>query len=464
MRGSDFTSTIQDSQLVSERSKVSILMVAHAPAFALTKDRCRIFDHFFVGRNAENDLTIEDGKISGSHFRISVQDEDFLIEDLGSTNGTYLDGERLTQKKKLHTNAVIRVGQSVLIYHGDAEECLTPPPSEQYGIIGQFHTAAILKKIAEAAFSREHLLITGPTGSGKELAAKAVHTIMSQRNPKMPFVTHNAACFTNDDEATSTLLGIANRAFTSVNPRPGLIEQAEGGILFLDEIHNYTTRVQRSLLRIIEDKKFSRIGETVTRTADVRFLFASNEPGAIAPDLLGRLRQSPVMPSLTERRADIPGIFNHVLKKKLESYGISEMSVEPFLKGQHYELLCLNGFEKYNVRGIKHFADIIAAGIGTGTSLEEAIGTAFSTEFPNKVSLGTDKGDSRPSPPVRKAPLLESQDKKTRSKYERNKDLIIEQFKDHDGNISSTTRALERRGLKCSRRHVWSYLKQWGVI
>ena len=109
MSGSDITSTIEDKQPVSERSPVSILMVAHAPDDALTIDRCRLTENFTVGRNAENDLIIEDGKISGSHLKIFFEDERFCIEDQGSTNGTYIEGKRLTKKKILHNNR---------LYHG----------------------------------------------------------------------------------------------------------------------------------------------------------------------------------------------------------------------------------------------------------------------------------------------------------------------------------------------------------
>ncbi len=464
MKLSEITSTIEDDPSVSKRSPVSVLLVAHAPEEAIRTDRCRLYDNFTVGRNAENDLTIEDGKISGTHLKITAQGEHFYLEDLGSTNGTYLDGGRLDGKTMLHHNAVIRVGQTVMIYHGDGEECLAPLAVERYGMVGDFHTASILKKVAEAAFSTEHLLITGPTGSGKELAAKAVHAMMAEGRQGLPYVTHNAACFTNDDEATATLLGIANRAFTSVNQRPGLIEQAEGGVLFLDEVHNYTTRVQRSLLRIIEDKQYSRIGETSTRAADVRFLFASNEPESIAPDLSGRLRRSLALPPLRERRADIPGIFDAVLRTKLESYGISEAEVKPLLKGRHYELLCLDGFEKYNVRGIKHLADIIATGIGTGTPPEQAVEALFSNRSPHVAA--PNRSDSE-SVGLLSAPTSFARSEKdpvSESKYEKYKDIIIAQFNDRDRNISSTARALERRGLKVSRRHLRGYLRKWGVL
>lgn len=464
MKGPEITSTVEDTQSVSVRAPVPVVMVAHAPPRALKKDRCQVQDGFTVGRDSQSDLMIRDKKISGCHLRISVEGEHASIEDLGSTNGTYLQGKRLTQKERLRNNSVIRIGETVLVYHGDGEDCLVPPPTKRYGMVGEFHVASILKKVVEAVFSTEHLLITGPTGSGKELVAKAIHAMISRGQSSVPFVTHNAACFTNDDEATSTLLGIASRAFTSVDKRPGLIEQAEGGVLFLDEIHNYSARVQRSLLRIIEDKKFSRIGETVSRVADVRFLLASNDPQSIAPDLLGRLRQSLALSPLSERRADIPGIFNHILKTKLESYGISEKPIHAHLKGRHYELMCLDGFLRYNVRGIRQVADIIATKIGTGTPTEATIDRVFSEAFPEALPLETPGAESPVIVPTAPSHDHKPAGKATRSKYEKNRALIIEQFKDRDGNLSSTARALERRGLSCSRRHLREYLKKWGII
>ncbi len=467
MGDSKITKTsVEEHQSFVEQTPVPVLLVAHAPPDATTVDRCRLGANFLVGRGGDNHLSVRDHKISGRHFRIFSDGSGFCIEDAGSTNGTHVDGERLTGTRVLQNSAVIRAGHTVFVFHRAGEACLAPPPLHRYGMAGQFHVGPILKQIVEAALSKEHLLIQGPSGTGKELAAMAIAEIMGDGNGPVPFIAHNAAGFASETDAASTLFGVGKRSFTSVDSTPGLIEQAEGGGLFLDEIHNYTTRVQRSLLRVIEDRNYMRIGETIARTANVRFVMASNERDlshAIAPDLLGRVRRSIEIPPLSERRADIPSIFDHVLKKKLEQYDISAQSVMPHLHGEHYALMCQHGFQTYNVRGLRQVADIIATRIFAGTPPDKSINEVFAQQFGKFVSSRKVLPNTT-SPP--RAPTALSDDLpqvEGNSWYEQNKELIIATYLDRDGNCSSTTRALKAQGGACSRKFISIYLKKWGV-
>lgn len=466
----DITSTsIDEHSSVAPKSPVPVLLIAHSPGDTASRDRCRIRHDFSVGRNPDNDLAVSDHKMSGHHFVVKISGTDWILEDLGSTNGTFINGRRRNDPEVLTDNDLIRAGHTIFVFHRDGEELLMPPPIERHGTAGRFFVAKILKSLEEAALSKRHLLIVGPSGTGKELAAEAVARMTGTRDKPAPFVAHNAARFTSEEEATSTLFGVGAKAFSNVAARPGLIERAEGGVLFLDEIHNLTERVQRSLLRVIEDRLYSRIGETHQKAADVRFVMASNSDGpmaSMAHDLFARLRLVR-MPSLRERRADIPAIFDYMLQKKLDTFGIAPTAVSPCLKGEHYELLCLDGFEHDNVRGLIDIADRIATKIAAGTTAPDAVAAVFIEKYPAARKSGIfNKSDHLIAPSTvtetRDEPG-ETADDGAASTYEKYKDIIIATYRDREENISATMRALNSRGVPCSRRWLAVYLQKWGL-
>ncbi len=462
----DITSTsIDEKKTTATRAPVPVLLIAHAARGAVSVDRCRVPPSFTVGRKPSNDLAVQDHKISGTHFQITSNHRNFFIEDLSSTNGTYLHGERLTDRVSLKDGTIIRAGRTLFIFHTNAEHLLSPPPIERFGMAGRFHVTGLLKDIEEAACSKRHLLILGPSGSGKELASNAIASMSSRTKEPLPLLAHNAARFSSEEEATSTLFGVASRVFSNVAPRPGLIEQAEGGILFLDEIHNLTVRVQRSLLRVIEDHQYSRIGDTSVREANVRFVFASNadDPAnSMAHDLFARLRLV-MIPPLRARLADIPAIFNRLLADKLAQYKIDEASVLPCLTGEHYELMCLDGFPGDNVRGLIDLADRIATKITTATSPSDAVTKVFAKRFHASPSSGQRQtAMTMPDSPQPVSEHQESSDSGT-STYEKNKSLIISTYQDREENISATMRVLRAHGVSCSRRWLAAYLEKWGV-
>ncbi|MCP4199219.1 MAG: sigma-54-dependent Fis family transcriptional regulator [Proteobacteria bacterium] len=174
---------------------------------------------------------------------------------MGSTNGTFVNGQRIQAKKRhpLPSPSVIRVGRAVLVFQNNAKALLNPAPHERFGMAGNFHVGQLLQNLQQAAISGRHILLAGPSGAGKELCAHALASMMGTPNAPLPLIAHNAARFTSEEEAASTLFGIGPKVFSNVDSRPGLVEQAHSGALFLDEIHNLPERVQRSLLRVIED-------------------------------------------------------------------------------------------------------------------------------------------------------------------------------------------------------------------
>lgn len=170
-----------------------------------------------------------------------------------------------------------------------------------------------LRECRRAASHRENLLIRGERGVGKELLARYIHCTSSKvGTTDRPFVPVNSAAFTPSLFA-SELFGIEPRTATSVDGKPGLIESANGGDLFLDEIGDMPTDVQAAMLRVLQDRQVSRVGGRRAVPVDVRFLSATNaemeDPGGdFRADLLDRLRTGGTitLPPLRSRLEDIP--------------------------------------------------------------------------------------------------------------------------------------------------------------
>ncbi|MCP4606944.1 MAG: FHA domain-containing protein [Proteobacteria bacterium] len=474
------TSTDPDEDREDEKNPAPALLVAYRPQDSIPVDHFLLTSPspFSIGRRTEhNDLASDDLKISKYHAKITRDHGEFVIEDEGSTNGTYVNGEKITGAIPLSDAAVIRVGQTLLVFHFDARPMLSPLRSDRFGIAGQFHVMPLLKDLEEAALSERHVLLAGYTGSGKELAANALAELLKRK----PFVVHNAARYTSEEEIESTLFGISRRTFSNVDERPGLIERANRGVLFLDEVHNLPQRIQKSLLRVIEDKKYSRIGETKTRNADVRFIFASNKESpsyGLAHDFLARLRITNI-PPLSNRIADIPSIFEHLLVASLKKKKLDTKNVLRSLRPRQYEALMLYGFPENNVRGLSDLVDRIVTRIQTDIESRTAIREVFSERFPNKAKEHAhsttgfassyenkivNKRSTRPdTDEIIDIGIEASSTSSVRSRYEQNKDLILKVYNECGCVINTTCRVLKGMDIKVSPRWLSVFLDKWGV-
>ncbi|MBN7772778.1 sigma-54 interaction domain-containing protein [Clostridium aminobutyricum] len=176
----------------------------------------------------------------------------------------------------------------------------------------------IKEKILRVAKTDSSVLISGETGTGKELVAQSIH-YHSRRN-QMPFVPLNCAAVP-ENLLESVLFGTVKGAFTGAENTQGLIWKANGGILFLDEIHRMPLNVQSKLLRFLEDHVIRRLGENEDKFVNVRILSAMNLPPMIAmeknlirEDLFYRLSVVSIhIPPLRERKEDIPLLVNHFI-------------------------------------------------------------------------------------------------------------------------------------------------------
>ena len=172
-----------------------------------------------------------------------------------------------------------------------------------------------------------NVLISGPTGCGKELVARALHQLSPVSRQR--FAVCNCSAFV-DSLLESQLFGHVRGAFTGASEtRPGLFEYANGGTVFLDEIGETSLAMQAKLLRVIQNREIQRVGSPETKTVDVRIIAATNRDlraevlnGRFREDLFYRLSSIEIrVPGLSERLEDIPVLVQHFLRKYGQAYG-----------------------------------------------------------------------------------------------------------------------------------------------
>lgn len=193
------------------------------------------------------------------------------------------------------------------------------------GMVGQSPAfRAVIELIQQVASSTATVLLLGESGTGKDLVARAIHTLSARR--EKTFVTLNCAAIP-ETLLESELFGYEKGAFTgAARRRDGRFTRADGGTLFLDEIGELSSPVQAKLLRVLQSGEFERLGGGEPLTADVRIVAATNkdltteiEAGRFREDLYYRLNVFTVtLPPLRERRGDVPLLAQHLLKRFAE--------------------------------------------------------------------------------------------------------------------------------------------------
>lgn len=267
-----------------------------------------------LGRSAVCEIHLSDRSVSNTHAEIEVGDDGWLLRDLGSTNGTFV-GELRLREAVVPIGTRFKVGSTVLqLDQADGSIDIALSESDRFhDLVGRSvamrQVFAQLEKLAALDLT---VLITGETGTGKELVARALHR--ASKRSGGPLVVQDCSALPRD-LVESVLFGHEKGAFTGANERrAGSFEQAQHGTVFLDEVGELDLGLQPKLLRVLESRELRRVGGAQTIAVDVRVVAATNRDlramaanGAFREDLYYRLGVVTVeLPPLRARREDIP--------------------------------------------------------------------------------------------------------------------------------------------------------------
>ncbi len=207
---------------------------------------------------------------------------------------------------------------------------------ESCGLVGRSRElAAAARVVMQVAVSDINVMITGPSGAGKEMIARAIHD--KSANPQSPFIAVNVAALA-PGIIESELFGHERGAFTGATARrTGVFEQASGGMIFLDEIGEIPLEIQAKLLRVLEQRSFTRVGGNIQIKADFRLVAATNRDladdvslGRFREDLYYRLRVVSIdLPRLSQRKSDIAPLASFFLSLRKRELGSDKLEIEP---------------------------------------------------------------------------------------------------------------------------------------
>lgn len=280
-----------------------------------------ITEQAIAGSAAHVSLVIHDAAVSRIHAELKMRPDGLWIEDVGSRNGTFINGLKITNARAPQSGQVTLGGVVITVTYDTPPQAVAQWPHERFGpLLGRsaimrtlFHT------LSRFAAKDATVLIQGETGTGKEMVARAIHEASPRAGNKFVVFDCGRATESLNEDA---LFGHNRGAFTgAAAPQAGAIEEADGGTVFLDEIGELSPSLQTQLLRAVDGRMVRRIGSTEYKYVNVRFLAATHRnlrrmvnDGAFREDLYFRLAVLPVMiPPLRERPEDIPLLLQHLL-------------------------------------------------------------------------------------------------------------------------------------------------------
>jgi transcriptional regulator with PAS, ATPase and Fis domain len=313
---------------------VAVLIFAGYALGGVPRDQPRLTvltDEVEFGRD-QNDASLlrgfDDPFMSRRHARIGrAPTGAYLVRDLDSTNGTWLDGIRIPSgaQQKLRDGSVLMMGGQVFVFRRISDDELSALREDWKTPFGPVPTlspamSVLTRKLRRLAPAAVDLLLTGETGVGKEVHAEAVHRASGRKGA---FIAINCAAIP-ETLVESELFGYARGAHSTADRhKPGLLEQADGGTLFLDEIGEMSQTAQTKLLRFLQSREVLSLGSTRTRSLDVRVVAATHRTVAqengtegLRYDLAARLGPEPLsVPPLRDRAEDI-GLLTHYLAQQ----------------------------------------------------------------------------------------------------------------------------------------------------
>lgn len=457
---SEITSTIASAgsrQIHLRRARLSCMDGANAGQdWQIERDVIRI------GTRDDNDIRLGDTTVSRLHAEIVRGRDGTMLRDLGSTNGTFVGAVRV-KEVYLAPDTRFRVGKTEIIY-SPADEIIDVVPSENdrfEGLVGRGiamrEVFGILERVAPTDLT---VLVTGETGTGKELVSRATHNRSRRKNK--PFVVFDCGA-APETLVESELFGHERGAFTgAIAMREGLFEVADTGTIFIDEIGELPLELQPKLLRVLEQREVRRVGSTKVRHVDVRVVAATNRnlrdevaAGRFREDLYYRLAVVELrLPPLRERRDDVPLLVEHLLHRA--EHGQTGSRARG-VKGLSPEVRAL--FDAYHWPGnVRELNNVIERALpftdGTVITLE-ALPEALRASRPPAPAM------PRPNLPTDAAlsslPLKDAKDALI-EEFERH--YLIDLIERHDGNVSRAARTagMDRKSItRLLKKHQIRY-------
>ena len=269
---------------------------------------------------ADDVVVVDDDRVSRRHTRIVLKSDGIRITDLESRNGTFVDGVRVVDESYARLPRILRLGQSLLLVVADVR----PYVAGAVEVLTDEVVGPVLRRVRQAvargAASGDSLLLTGPSGAGKELAARAFHVASGAKGA---FVAVNCATIPAG-LAERLLFGARKGTYSGATAdAEGYVQAADGGTLFLDEVAELDLAVQPKLLRVLEQHEVVSLGASHPRKIDVRIcaatlrdLRAEVTAGRFREDLYYRIGRPEVrLPSLQERLEEVPWLIVRELER-----------------------------------------------------------------------------------------------------------------------------------------------------
>jgi DNA-binding NtrC family response regulator len=290
-----------------------------------------------VGSDSASDLVLTDPTVSRRHLEIERTPKGLLLRDLGSRNGTYLDGRQVIQVV-LQSGDKVQLGKTKLSIKPDTRttEVEVPSGADAFGsLVGASERMRILfSDLRRIAREDMNLLIEGETGTGKELAARAVHQHSARRHGPFKVVDCNLI---TEEKAERELFGSMRAADDEEKGVRGVFEAAQGGTLFLDEVGELPLALQPKLLRVLETREVPTLNGGAV-PVNVRVIASTHRnleedvrQGRFRADLYFRLAVARVrLPPLRTRREDIPVLAHSLLQALKANFELTPQTLALF--------------------------------------------------------------------------------------------------------------------------------------